>query len=556
LLHQDAVFVLEVQQPLEWARHPLLKRVWSALSQTQQLQAALETPEFQRAEAARDYLQTATGQNWDEALSQLTAGGVWIAVTPKPNERATLIIRAAGPEMWTRLESAVLKTLENQGQQPPPSQTYHGIKAYRVEKSFVAFVGNRLVAASQEADLTRIIDQLLKHSEAAATPPASASSQPSLTLHVDLKTVRQIPGLQKTLNRPANDAGQVAILGGWLDVLATADRLSANLSWPENSTEIELNLTARNVEATALLAGFFARSPSHALSPMLEPPGTIYSASWFRDYAAIWNQRADLLTESALGKIEKGDNDVKQQFSVFGVSFTASELFKQLGTEFRVVLARADHSEYRVKQENKLPQAAVCISLRDEQAFLEQAEPLSRAIGLIAAFGEAKMLTKTTQHAQAKLRGLWFRDDEKAAGQGNRLRFNFNPTWTVAREHFILGSTRDIVAKVIDELDRQTAASTKTLETPLGSPRVTDRQLLSFNQFGEALSDFREAILQGSALDRGLSLPEAVTELDLAQDAINALGKLTTQAAFTQDGFEYQIKLQSEVRGQGSEVRK
>jgi hypothetical protein len=517
----------------------VLKQVWAGVSQNPQLKAALETPEFQRVLAARDFFQTTTGQAWDAALSELTAGGVFLGVTPKPNERGTLIVTAANPEVWTRLESAMLKVLENQGQQSPPSVNYQGIKAYRVEKSYIAIVGNRLVAASHEADGKRIIDQLLKQT-AADQPKAS---QPSITLHVDMETVLKIPGVNKAYQRPAEDAGQVALLGGWMDVLANTDRLTANLAWPENTGEIHLKLTANNVDASAPLPGFFVQSPSDSLAPLLDPPGTIYSASWFRDYAALWNQRAELLTKPVLEKMEKGDADVKQQFSVFGVSFTPSELFKQLGTQFRVVLARADKTEYRVELDNRLPQAAVCISLRDEQVFLAQAEPLSRAIGLITAFGEAKMLTKTSEHAQAKLKGLWFRDDEKAAGQGNRVRYNFNPTWTVAREHFILGSTRDIVAKVIDELDRQTADSTKSTANSLASTRITDRQLLSFPQFGEALNDFREALLEGSALDRGLSLSDALTEFQLAKDALGALGRLTTQAAFTEQGFEYQIKI-------------
>ncbi len=544
LLHPDAVFVLEVQKPLDWAKHPLLNQVYSAVTESRQLKSVLETPEFQRVLAARDFLQTASGQEWDKALSQMTAGGVWLGVTPKPNERATLIISAANPDVWTQLESALLSTLKSLGQEPPPSETYRDIKSYRVEKSFIAVVGHRLVAASHEADLKRMIDELLKQP---ATGPMAAEAQPSFTLMVDWKTVRKLPGLAKAYERPSSDAAQVAIFGGWLDVLGSTERLTASLSWPEKSSEILLNLTASPVDADAPLAGFFAQSPSDALAPFLDPPGTIYSASWFRDYRALWDHRADVLTEESVQKMEKGDSDVRQQFSVFGVAFTPSELFKALGTEFRVVLARSEKTEYRVELENRLPAAALCVSLRDEEAFLKQAEPLSRAIGLLTAFGEVKMLTKTTEHAKAQLKGLWFRDDEKAAGEGNRVRYNFNPTWTVAREHFIMGSTRDIVAKVIDELDRQMALPESALETALISRRITDRQVLSFTEFGIALVDFREAILAGTALRRGFPLPEAITEFEFGKDAISALGRLTTEAAFTEQGFEYQIKLHSET---------
>lgn len=550
LLHPEAVFVLEVQKPLEWAKHPTLNRVWQALSNTRQAKHALETPEFQRVLAAKEFLESASGEAWDKALSELTAGGVWVGVTPKPNERATLIIAAAHAEAWTKLESSLLSTLKMLGQETPPTETYQGIKTYKVENSRIAVVGHRLIAASHEADLKRMVDELLK--QPAAGPMIAAGVQPSVSLAVDWKTVRKLPDLQKAYERPASDAGQVAIFGGWLDVLGSTDRLIANLNWPENSTDITLNLTALGVDHDVPLSGFFAQSPEEVLAPLLDPPGTIYSASWFRDYSALWDQRADVLTEEAVAKMEKGDRDIRGQFQVIGAGFTPSELFKKMGTEFRVVLARADKAEYRVELENRLPAAALCVSLRDEKGFLKEAEMVSRAMGLILAF-DRQMLTKTTEHAQASLRAFSFRDDDKAAGQGNRIRFNFNPTWTVAREHFIFGSTRDIVAKVIDELDRQAAMP----ETALASLRVTDRQMLSLTEFSKSLDDFREAILEGTALDRGFTLPDALTEFDLVQDAFTALGRLTTQAAFTEQGFEYEIKLQpQETSGSDLQNRK
>ena len=543
LLHKQAVFVLEIQEPLAWADHPVLERVWKPLSKSRQLKAGLVTPEFGRVLAARDYLQAAIGQDWQQAIAELTAGGVWVAATPKPNERLTIVVTAKNADSWKRLEAAATLTLKAQNRDLPPSTIYREIKTYRAAGADLAFAGRRLLIASQESDLKRMIDQLLEHAEPEKIETGGTqSAQPSLNLAIDLKAVRRAPDFQKALVRPSDDAGQIAILGGWMDLLKAADRLRFKLSWPAGSEEIQATLTADDAAANEVLAGFFAGGPDRKIAPLLEPAGTIYTASWFRDYAALWNSRADLLTESALEKLEEGDQKIKQQFSVFGVSFTPSELFKQLGTEFRVVLVRSGDSEYRVELKNRLPAAAVCISLRDRDAFLAQAEPLSRALGLVAAFGEAKMLSKTSEHAEAKLKGLWFRDDENAVRQGNQIRYNFNPTWTVAREHFILGSTRKIVAQVIDELDRHSAG----LKTAANVLQPTERQRLSFSELACGLMDFREAILQSSVLERGLTYSDSIIELDLAKDAIEALGRLTTEAAFTEQGLEYQIRLDPE----------
>lgn len=544
LLHKNAVFVVEIRHPMQWAKHPIFEQAWESLSKSQQVRAGLETPEYGRVLAARDFLENASGQNWQETLEELTDGGIWAAITPKPNERLTFVLSAKNGKILNRLQDAAFAVLKNQSQAEPASQTYRGVKTYRLDKSFLAIVGSRLLVASHKSDIQHMIDGLVDSANQTTVRPSNdEETQPSIQLEVNLGAVRKAPDLQKALKRPADDAGAVTLVGGWLDLLRQGDRLRGEMSWPKDSSEIQLKLTDDSVEPHEGLEGFFAANAKHELAPLLKPPGAIYSASWFRDYRALWNQRDDLLTPAALAKLEKGDRDVKQQFSVFGVSFSPSELFQQLGTQFRVVLARASETEYRVSLKNRLPAGALCVSLRDESAFLTQAEPLSRALGLVAAFGEAKMLTKKSEHRGANLTGFWFRDDEKSTARGNQLRYNFNPTWAVARKHFVLGSTRKIVTQVIDELDRQTGELSSSLEPSSRSAIVTDRQLLEFSELGEGLLDFREAIVQGSIFDRGLRLTEGDHELKLAKQLLQSLGQLTTQAAFENQNFEYRIRI-------------
>lgn len=549
LVHKNAVFVVEVRNPLQWAKHPLIEQDWKIFSQSAQLQSRLRTPEFGRVLAARDFLENASGQNWQEALDELTAGGIWIGLSPKPDERATMIFSARNGDAWNRLREAVFKMLDGQGQPRPAFEIYRGEKIYRLDESSAVIVGPRLLVGSQKRDLKRMMDQLLDDSRTAKVSLSSyENAEAAIKWEINLEAIRQLPGLQKALKHPAEDAGAVAVLGGWLDLLRQGDWLRGEFLWPKNSSEIEIKLTADSVEPGDGLAGFFTSDSEDKLAPLLEPPGTIYSASWYRDYQALWNQRDELLTPSALAKLEKADGDIKQQFSVFGVSFTPSGLFQQLGTQFRVVVARANETEYRVTLKNRLPAAALCVSLPDEPAFLAQADPLSRALGLVSAFGEAKMLTKRTEYGGAKLTGYWFRDDEKSAARGNQLRFNFNPTWTVARKHFVLGSTQKIVTQVIDELDRQAERRSTDEDSREEAALITDRQLFVFSELSGGLSDFREAIIQGSIFDRGLRLQEAESELEIAQDFLQSFGRLTTQAAFGNQNFEYQIRLSPNAR--------
>ncbi len=544
LLPDDAVVTIEAQNISQWARHPLLTQLWETLSQTAAAKAGLETPEYERLRLAQSYLESLTGEDWLTSLQQLTAGGVWMAFTPKPAERQVIILTAANNKLWKRLYNQLLKDEKENGKEPPEILTHRGIKTYHIQDLYVCVLGPRLVATSQEKDLKRIIDELLKQSDP-PSPVQSTSKNPSITIELNLKMVRLAPEMKKALTRPASDAGMIAILGGWVDLLGAADRLELKLDQPKNSSDIQLHLLADNAKPNKVQSGFFASSENDRLAPLLNPPGTIYTASWFRDYGALWKQRRNLLTESSREKLEKGDQEIKQQFSVFGVTFTPSDFFQQLGTKFRVVAVRSGKSAYRVELKNQLPAAAVCISLRDEKEFLTHADPLFRAIGLVAAFGEAKMMTRSSQHANAKLKGLWFRDDETAVKQGDRLRYNFNPTWTVTRNHLVVGSTTEVVTQVIDELDRQLEDSQITGQ---GSMNMTDRQRLSFTELAGGLEDFRKAIVQNTVLERGFTFSQAVTELTQALKAVNTLGQLTTESGFTPHGFEYRVRIQPRIQ--------
>ncbi len=57
------------------------------------------------------------------------------------------------------------------------------------------------------------------------------------------------------------------------------------------------------------------------------------------------------------------------------------------------------------------------------------------------------------------------------------------------------------------------------------------------------MTDFRETVLQDSVLKRGLNLSEAAREFELGLDLVQSLGRLTTEAAFTDQGFEYRVRI-------------
>ncbi|HUG92202.1 MAG TPA: hypothetical protein VML55_15280, partial [Planctomycetaceae bacterium] len=325
--------------------------------------------------------------------------------------------------------------------------------------------------------------------------------------------------------------------GGWLDLLRQSDQLTADLSLAERAIDLAVVFAGGRDRVTEGLTGFFSAGDERPL-PLLELPGTLYSSTWFRDYASLWENRTKLLTEAAVSKMEAGDEAIRKQFSVFKIDYAPSEMFLHVGSQFRTVVARQQSAAYRVEMDDTLPASALAVTLRDEQKFADQYVPLTRAIGLIATF-EQGVSTRESEHRGATLVGWWFRDDPQAVAAGNRVRYNFAPTYSITRGHFILGSTREIVEQVIDALDRQAADARDAV-----AQHLTERQVLSLSEVSESLRGIRESFVRGLAIGQGLTVEEAEQEFDVLAKVLAAVGRVTTESKFTDEAFEYRVRIE------------
>lgn len=523
----DAVAVLEVQRPMRLARHPLVSRFWDVVRESDGVRRAMQAPEFDPLRQGMALLEAAAGTDGPAALDRLTAGGVTLAVVPGPPPRGVLILTSDDPALLARVterarEEIVRRLPDEQRAAGLPTESHGDTVCYKVGPAWYAVQGARLVVASDPPLLQQTLDR-----PAAAPVPTADDAAPLARLWVDLEVVRHAPQLEKALALPSNDPGQVAFLGGWLDLLRQSEELTAELSLGPATADFTLRLPAGTGRTTPALRGFFITADAQA-APLLRPPGTIYTATWYRDYAALWEARAQLATAEKVATMEKADADSRQQLSVFKLDLSLSDIVRQLGPHFRVVAARQQETGYRVPVTDRLPAAALVIDVRDEAAFKAKVTPLLRAVGLLAAFRPMGPKMRPAAYRGAQLTGLWFRDDEEAAAQGNRGRFNFSPTWTLTRGHLVLGSTHELVCRIIDQLDQPADTD----------PATTERQWLSLTELAAATNDLRETITRGLVFDQGLTLDEAEREAGILERAIQTLGEITTRTTFDRDRFE------------------
>ncbi|GAB4147525.1 MAG: hypothetical protein Tsb009_20770 [Planctomycetaceae bacterium] len=543
LLPKTDPVTLECSQPGAIFSHPFFGTLSEQAAQSRLLSAIFDSPRFDRFRSLIQLTEQATKSDWQTLLSKLTAGGMVASFQPGKNGGVSLVMTTVSSKFLKKSLNDIRRELLSR---ISPSQQVHLLKteAYRNRKFYrlgnIAYLsaGKQLLIASSEARLKHMIDRLPEKPIRHTASPSEAGKS-TLRIQLDLQTLRKTPGLKKALQTPASDVGQVAILGGWLDILRHSSRLNFKVVLAKESLGVQLESALDEMKAEKLMPGFFAFGSSGKPAPLLMPAGTIYSASWFRDYRTLWQNRGRYLTKKTASQLEKNDQTVQQQLSVIGGKTKPSVLFSGLGTHFRLVVLRQKENDYKVNLNDRFPAFAGAVDLRDESQFREQITPFLKGLGLILTFGEQKMLVKNTTYRGQKLTSIRFRDDPVSASRTNQFRFQFSPTYCIAHHHFIMGSTVESVRKVLDELMKTDIPfSEKSSDV-----QITERQYFSFEELANVLSDVQNGLAHRLTFSQGLSSDASRKELAIFANILKRFGKATATVSASESAVRYHVQI-------------
>ncbi len=540
VIPDDAILSVQMAPSAGIRRHPVVTQIVDAIAHSPELARRRDAyPADPRAAgilALAERLRLEPG----ELLLKLTAGGAALAVWKDSPPSVAVAFTAEDADLLARLVEE-LRALA--GQAAPQASD-----AVRVERRgdfdclFIgplnlAVRGRSLLLASTQSALEQVVDRFQERASGGNAPAASAP-MPFVTAEVDLAQVRSLqPQLAEALRIPSSDAGRTTFLGGWLELLRQHERATVRILPQEERLTIEVAVRQPGAgQPDSGIPGFFARDGAGQPAPLLEVPGEIYSASWFRDLSALLDARRDLLAGEVVDKLEKGNEQAATQLEVFGTHLRPSDLVTQFGPHFRVVLATQEQPPYDVEVNDRLPAAALAFDLHDEQKVREMSAPILRTLHLIMS-GENRMLTTEHEYAGAKLVQLSLSEDASEQRRGSSVRYNFRTTYSFTRGHFVIGTTPQIVTHVIDALERQVSAATTI---PSG---LTEVQQFDLARLGNAARVLRDGIARGMVLNSGWDLDEAEREIDVWTDLLSSLSRVETSAGFDGDGFRYHVTI-------------
>lgn len=546
LLSPNAALVLELRQPQALFQHAFLNRITSVLNDSRAFRAALGSPDLDLARDAITHFETEFGLSLPQIIEACTGDGIVASITAESPPEIGIVVTGRDAERVKRLPDVVLslvrKIVAGRGVNlpDPVSRTYQQHTYYQLGDGCYAVVGTRWLVASRPSVLEGMLDRLDGRQPTTNSGISTLLTGPTATgtavrIAADLKKLQLVPGMAPLFKWPPPDVGQLIVAGGWFDLVQRSDHLITEIDLSGDAIQAHVRFTAAPTAITPGVVGFFASEPATAAAPLLEPGQLIYSASWYRDYWKMWEQRESVPLKEQVQNLEKQLASAETG----NLGYSAFDILRLLGPHLRFVVTRPTTNPYRVEVADRLPAFAIVFDIRNEAEFREKVlPPIQRILGIVALTN--KMIAQNSKYKTAEVSTMKFAEDAASIQSSDRVRYNFEPAYALTRGHLTIGSTGGIVRNLIDELDRlESVAST---QSPTG-PGPTERQIVRFAELAGVVTDVFGLSVRNAVLNDGLTIAEAGQELAILQKLVSALGQLQVQAGFDQRGFEYRIQL-------------
>lgn len=547
LLPQNTIAFLHCQQPRRVADQFLGYFKQLELARFDEVQELLQSTPYQRFYQFLRYLEKEYARPWDKLLDDLSGQGLSIALIPgdeKNKPQVISILQSLDSGLLKKIYAASLEVIKQEAANADVS-TQAKTKPYRNieitslgDKFFLAQHQQTLFLATHAKALTAAIDQLLDEEKKSIRqhPRFVAAEQPQsadvlLWGWIDIAYLKeQAQGDIDKLKLPTNDLIPQLLFGGLFDAVIRSDHAWFSLRHDTGGPRLELTSPAGRAVSQEGARVLHMHDPqADSILPLLQPPGTLYSNSFYWDLAALWEHRAKLFKEGALKDFEEGDNKVKP----FLAGNTLGSLLSTLGARHRIVIARQRETGYSIKAKSPYPSFAMVAECRDAEKFNKiVALPLRTAGFFLSAQFNLKLVDET--YAGSKIISYRFNETDKNKRYDQGTVFNYSPSFTRVGNFFIVSSTRELCRDLIDELNKP--------QTSQPSISTADmHHYFSWAALGDALAYERPRIATELTLRHGGASDRVEDQITAVLKLLDKLGTIEATISHS-PGFRLQLR--------------
>ncbi|MFO0846995.1 MAG: hypothetical protein U0871_00340 [Gemmataceae bacterium] len=509
---------------------------------------ALDSTQLRRFFQFIAYYEQELGAKWPDLLDKLAGRGLVLgaAVGAGSGEQDPVLLVADGTDEATAAEfyALALKLFEQELARSAEADapklrraTHNGIETVHAGKEFhAARVGATLLVSNREVALHRGLDQLAAKSRdkslAAKPGPLAArkllGGDPLAWVWFDFAKVKEQKAVKDFFEATRKDAFQTIVLGGNIDAFRRADFIAAGLHATPAGLAATLRLPSKRADLPAALALHAPPAGTPGSLPLLEPPGVLYSQSFYLDLGHLWTARKTIFNDQQLKDIEKAEKDISKVLP--GTTF--GKLLEASGPYHRVVAVGRADKPYKTEPGQPVPPFAVVSSMRDPQ-FGKTATAALRGAGFLASVQAGLKLSEET-HDGVAIVSYRFPEDKPFPGDADpdRVRFNFVPSFAVVGDSLVTASSPAVIKALIPELRKPPAA---------GSPAVWRAKGYAAGG-ADFLRSFPDPTVTRSILSENVGLDEAKKRTAQLADWVATLGAV--ELSLDHQAEAYQIRLE------------
>jgi hypothetical protein len=532
----DAVVFVELSRPAALLDRASDARLRALADAVPGFKKGLENEPARKLREGLRLVAERLGKPLDEALRDLTGGGAVLAVEAPEGGApgAFLVVTPADAGLLERasrtlIELARQDAADHGRPDPVKSAEYRGITGYAVgPKVSYAVVQGKLVIADRADTLKAVVDRALdglpepRAIEGLDVWKARRGAAPPDALAWGFARLDRLRALDpKKFQTPEKTgAGPAVLFGGWLATLRQAPWVAANVRWTDDRLAAELTLPAPKDGRSESVRGFIP--PENAGAPALaKPPGTVLSLSLWRDLAAAWEARAELVRPEDVQNLAKLDTFAGQ---FFGGRDFGSGVLGATTADWRLVVALQDYGAMKPAPDVKLPAVALVIGLKpDDDDFAQRLKVAFQSFIGLANLGAAQAKAPPLELVSETFEGVTISTTRFIPQPGSKpnddappavhYRHNYSPTAVQVGDHFVISSSLGLARDLV-----------KALKTPAGHEDGTLVAEADGATLAKLVGLNRDRLVMQNILEKGNDQARAEGEVDLLAALLRYLG--------------------------------
>lgn len=556
-LPSNTVAVVQIPSPTRFIQQWQSYFDHLQLNRFEEVSELLQSTTITRFKRYLNYLETEYQQPWQQLLDQLTTQGITLTLVPQEGSKQPHVMAltvAKDPAQLKKVIATILDLIKENVLQPEQvfaiqQQKHRGATIHSIGNQFYLAVYEHYFLAGNGATLIkstldRIIDNkgksLLDHPRFILKEKPS-SSEVTLWGWLDAAYYKEMAKAElEAIKLPANDVIPHLLLGGLLDTWVRSDHFWLSLTDGPQGPCLEVTSPAGRSHSQPGARILHMHNPeTEALLPLLNPPGTVYSNSFYFNFSEMWKQRNTLFKEGALKDIEEGEKTIKP----FLAGNTVGKILSTLGARHRLVIAQQNQRVYETKPKIVYPAAALVLECADPEQFSRIIAVPLRTAGFLYST-QVSMKLNEENFMDNKIISYQFTENDKNKQYEQGVLFNTTPSFTRVGKYYILSSSRELCRNLVKELK-----NAKSIESP-DKDHSDIRHRFSWTALGQVLAADQPRIATELTLRHGGHADSVDAQITNLLTLLNELG--TVDLSISHSPI---FRLQLQARYQTSRLR-